>query len=381
MLPTDKSKKTILGRVDYAFSAINQGIRSTTSYNTNSGQEPKIEYIFQKVEVGLGDYFLINESANPNLSNIQDFRYDPSNPLSSYIRLVLTNNEFIRTNNIELNQNLTIDPSKFILKKEGVKQGRLHVFLSRFSTLSNLRISKKQMADVETPLSSYINFNLSDTSLVAYNALNSNTLFFNRGNVKYDIQIGNRNNQNRIIQVSGREDRGLNDFFIRSRFNIKNKADIFLILENSKKSYQSEAFGDRNLDIQIYRIKPEISFRPTANTRINLKYNYQDKKQNILSKDVAFIKEISTEFALRKASKYSFDFTLSYVNINFSGKPNSPIEYDMLEGLKNGKNFLWNLIYTKRLAKNIDLTINYEGRKAGLSPLVNVGRAQIKATF
>jgi len=39
------------------------------------------------------------------------------------------------------------------------------------------------------------------------------------------------------------------------------------------------------------------------------------------------------------------------------------------------------LIYTKRLAKNIDLTINYEGRKTGISPLINVGRAQVKATF
>ncbi|MGB4960066.1 MAG: hypothetical protein WBO36_11370, partial [Saprospiraceae bacterium] len=113
LLPNDKSKKTVLGRVDYLLSAFNGGVRSTTSYNTNSGQEPKIEYVFQKVEVGQGDYFYIGESDNPNLTNILDFRYDPTNPLSRYIRLTLTNNEFIRTNNIEINQNLAIDPSKF----------------------------------------------------------------------------------------------------------------------------------------------------------------------------------------------------------------------------------------------------------------------------
>ena len=72
---------------------LHQGIRSVTSYNTNSGQEPRIEYVFQKVEVGQGDYFLIGDSENPNLSNIQNFRYDPTNPLSRYIRLSLTNNE------------------------------------------------------------------------------------------------------------------------------------------------------------------------------------------------------------------------------------------------------------------------------------------------
>lgn len=58
LLPNDKSKKTILGRIDYSFSVWNEGIRSVTSYNTNSGQEPKIEYIFQKVEVDKAIIFI-----------------------------------------------------------------------------------------------------------------------------------------------------------------------------------------------------------------------------------------------------------------------------------------------------------------------------------
>lgn len=381
LLPNDKSKKTILGRLDYVFSAINQGIRSTTTYNTSSGQEPKIEYVFRKVEVGQGDYFLINETENPNLSNVQDFRYDPTNPLSSYIRLSLTNNEFVRTNNLELNQSLTIDPSKFKQLKEGVKLSKSYKFFSKFSTLSNFRISKKQMANVETPLISYLDFSLRDTSLVAYSALNTNTLFFNKGNVKFDVQLGNRNNQNRIIQVSGREDRGLDEYFIRSRLNLRNNTDLFFHIEKSKKSYQSEVFADRDLDIDIYRLRPEISFRPSQNTRWIGKYSYQQKEQQILTRDKATIHDITSEFTYRKANQYSFDVTISYVNINFSGIANSPIEYDMLEGLKNGKNFLWNLLFTKRIAKNIDLTINYEGRKTGASPTVNVGRAQVKATF
>jgi len=67
--------------------------------------------------------------------------------------------------------------------------------------------------------------------------------------------------------------------------------------------------------------------------------------------------------------------------IKFSGLANSPLEYDMLDGLKNGRNLLWNAVYTRRIAKNMDLTFNYEGRKSGLSPIVHIGRAQVKATF
>ncbi len=381
LLPNDKSKKTILGRLDYAFSVFNQGIKSTTSYNTNSGQEPRIEYVFQKVEVGQGDYIFIGESENPNLSNIQDFRYDPTNPLSGYIRLTLINNEFIRTNNIELNQNLVIEPSRFKKLDEGETMGSWVKFYSKFSTLSNFRITKKQMQNEIASLGSYLDFSLTDTSLVAYSALNTNTIFFNRGNVKYDIQFGNRNNQNRTVQVSGREDRGLNELFFRTRWNIMNKADLFLIFEKGNKTYRSESFGDRNLDLDTYRIRPEVSYRPNQQSRLNFKYQYQKKQQKLLSQDMANQHEFSSEFAFRKASKYSLDILVSVVNIQFSGRANSPIEYDMLEGLKNGKNFLWNFVYTKRIGKNIDLVLNYEGRKTGIAPLVNVGRAQIKATF
>ncbi len=381
LLPNDKSKKTVVGRLDYIMTAINQGIRSTTSYNTSSGQEPRIEYVFQKVETGRGDYFLINETENPNLSNIQDFRYDPSNPLASYIRLTLTNNEFIRTNNAEINQNLVIEPSKFKKPAEGQKFSGFYRFASRFSTLSNIKVSKKNMDSAASPWTSYLDFSLADSSLVVYNAAMANTLFLNRGNVGWDSQLGNRNNQSRIVQVSGLEDRGLNDFFWRTRVSLRNKADLFLTLEKSVKSYASEIIPTRNLDILIYRVKPEINYRPSQNTRLIARYTYQDKKQRILTKDVATVHELATEYTYRKATKFSLDATLSFVKIRFSGLPNSPIEYDMLESLKNGNNYLWNINYTRRIAKNIDLTFAYEGRKTGISPVVNVGRAFMKATF
>ncbi len=381
LLPNDRGQRTLLGKLDYVFSALNQGIKSTTSYNTNSGQEPKIEYIFQRVENGQGDYRYIGDPEIPNLTVIQNFGYDPSNPASNYIRLTLINNEFIRTNNIELNQNLTIDPSKFKKTKEGEKTSKSYKFISKFSTLSTVRISKKQMDDSAAPLISFVDFSLNDTSLVAYTSLNNHTLFFNRGNVKYDIQIGRRDQQNRMVQVSGSEDRGLIEAFFRSRWSLFNRVDAFIIVEQGNKSYGSEVLPDRNFDILIYRFRPELSVRPSQNSRIMVKYSYQDKKQLLLNQETAFLHEFAIESSFRKVNKYSLDGNFSFVNINFSGRSNSPLEFDMLDGLRNGRNYLWNMIFTKRLSKYLDLTINYEGRKTGIVPTTHVGRAQIKATF
>lgn len=381
LLPKEKDKKTILGKIDYIFSLLNQGIRSVTSYNTNSGQEPKIEYVFRKVEPGQGDYVFIGNNDNPNLSNFEDFRYDPTNPSRSYIRLSLPNNEFIRTNNIELNQSLNIDPVKFKKPIEGKPFSSFYKLTSRFATMSNIRISKRQIENSAGSFASFFDFGLKDTSLVSYNSLISNTLFFNRGQVKYDVQLGMRNNQNRTLQISGQEDRGLKEYFFRSRYNLLDKADIFLVLEKSQKTYNSVVFKSRNLDIISTKFNPEINYRPGTNTRIIVRYSYQDRRQQILTMDKAFINNFTSEMSWRKASEFSLDMSLSFVLIQFSGLPNSALEYDMLDGLKNGKNLLWNAVYTKRIAHNIDLTFNYEGRKAGNAPIVHVGRAQLKATF
>ena len=256
LLPNDRNQRTLLGRLDYNFSALNQGIRSTTSYNTYAGQEPRVEYVFQRVERGQGDYIYIGNAENPNLTIIQDFRYDPSNPLSDYIRLTLINNEFIRTNNIELNQNVTFEPVKFLKGNERTPKSKTYPLLSKFSTLSTIRLTKKQMDNTSVPLISFVDFSLNDTSLVAYTSLNNHTLFFNRGNVKYDIQTGRRSQQNRVVQISGSEDRGLSEWFFKSRWSIITRVDLFIIVEQNTKTYSSEILPDHNLDILSWVFQP-----------------------------------------------------------------------------------------------------------------------------
>lgn len=399
LLPNiSKSKRTLIGRLDHNLQAWDGLFLSNTNYLINSGQEPKIEYFYEKVETGQGDYIYIGNSDSVLVNN--NFRYAPDLGTGDYIRLSLINNEFIITNNQSLTQSLRLDPKKFFSarKKKKRNQGARNEelreekdvkrktnwaesVLSRLSTVSTYRIAKKVEDDGTSQESTFLNFSSLDTNLVSYNSLISNTLFINRGNSTIDFQVGNKVIENVFTQISGRESRGLTESFFRSRVRLAKSADLIINLKSGNRDYISIIDPTRNLDINFYSINPELSYRPNSNFRINLQYAYDNRKQQISAGEVANSHDFTLGTTYRQASNANLNFSISYVNVTTDVQPNSPIEFDLLEGLKEGKNFIWNTLFTKRLSNNIDLNISYEGRKTGDASTVHIARAQVKATF
>jgi len=376
LLPNQQSsKKTIIGKLEHNLSAIQGLLISNTSYITNSGQEPKIEYFFEKVEEGQGDYIYVGNQDSILIN--ANFRYAPNLGTGNYIRLSLINNEFITTNNQSLSQSLRLEPKRLLAKKEG----KTAKFISRFSTISTFRIIKKIEENESSTGSSFLNFSSKGDNLVSYNSLISNTLFFNRGNPAYDIQLGNKVSEILFTQISGLEQRNINEYFGRTRIKILKSTDLLLKLKNGTKGYTSTLNPFRNLDIFYYSINPEISYRPTSNLRFNLLYTFDRRVQRIEQMEFARSHDFTLTTTFRQASSSNLNFSLSFVNVRFDGEQNSTIEFDLLEGLKDGKNYIWNTLFTKRLSNSIDLNLSYEGRKTGDAPTVHIARAQIKATF
>ncbi len=373
----EKSKLTLLGNIDHSLTILKKSVVAVTNYLVNSGQEPKLEFVFQKVENLRGDYVYVG-SDTASVKNINDFRYDPSNPLSSYVKFILPNNEFTTTNNISLNHSIRIEPAKYWIG-DTTKQTALQKLIGRFTNATLARLTNKSASSAAA--FNYFNFNTSDSSLVSYSKSIVSTTMFNRGNPRYDLSFVYRDNGSKVNQINGFESRLLLEHEWRARINFITNTDLFLTYTTGVKSFENKLFIDRNFIIDITKYNAEISYRPSTKMRINGKYGRIVNQQTINNKEQTNKNEYTLAFNRRSSNYSSFDLSFSFVDVAYQGSKTSLIQYDILESLQPGSNYLWSINYTRRLSKFIDLTFSYDGRKTGTSPIINVGRVQAKATF
>ena len=152
----------------------------------------------------------------------------------------------------------------------------------------------------------------------------------------------------------------------------------------------SEQFDARNYAIRYWKSVPKLTWLPTRAFRLVAAYTWQDGRNTLPSAETAQQNDWSAELTWNPPGKpnssgfragTSLRARANYVNVNYSGAPNSAVAYAMLDGLQNGKNFLWSLNLDRQLSRSVQLSLNYEGRKTGENRTVHVGRAQVRAVF
>ena len=88
---------------------------------------------------------------------------------------------------------------------------------------------------------------------------------------------------------------------------------------------------------------------------------------------------LESKYNILQNSSVSGKFTLNSIRYDYPAS--TTVSYIMLDGLLPGKNYLWNLSFSKRLMNNLELSFTYDGRKAGTARTVHLGRAGITALF
>jgi hypothetical protein len=151
----------------------------------------------------------------------------------------------------------------------------------------------------------------------------------------------------------------------------------------SSKGNSSQFFTNRNYLIQAVESEQKLVFQPNTAFRISGIYKYTEKKNTATEgpSQQAFLNTYGVELKFNQTEKGSLTGRFDFIQIRYNGSQNTSVSYEMLNGLAKGDNFTWELTYQRNLNSNIQISINYNGRKTTSASVVHLGGAQIRAYF
>ncbi|MEO6071513.1 MAG: hypothetical protein ABIN57_09440 [Chitinophagaceae bacterium] len=380
VLSKQKEDNTILGRAEYVMNEWKGFLTGNVLYEVGAGQEQKRDFAFIEVPAGQGQYTWIDYDSN-GVQTLNEFEISAFQDQAKFVRILIPTNQYTKANYTTLNYSLTFNPKAVLPKTNLSSLGKVASLLN-FQTA--MQKSKKSVAKGDFEFNPFKHL-LQDTSLITLNTSLLNTMSFNRYNSKWGFDVSNLQNTSKALLTYGYESRKVNDWSIKSRWNFSRSFTLDVVAKKGTNALYTATFANRNYELEIKNIEPRFIFTSGTKLRLQTGYQYNHK---VNSKKYGGEESISN--ALNIESKYnvlqssSINTRFTYNNIHFNKNVTNtytPVSYLMLDGLLPGKNFLWSVDFTKKLLNNIELNLQYEGRKPGNSKTINVGRASVRALF
>lgn len=385
-LVTGAPEQSLIGNLDYSFKWFKQFVVANLFYQIGNGQELRRDFSFLEVAPGQGAYTWIDYN-NDGIQQLNEFERAFFSDQARYIKIFIPSNTYVQTFNTQFSQTIQLQPERIIANKT-----RLQQFITKWSTLSAFTIDKKTQSNQPTAYLNPFELNLTDSSLQATNAQMRNSLFWNRNNPKYGIDINNNNSIGRILLSNGFETRTSNEWQIKSRLNLKKSLTVELVATSGMRTLAADYFEQRNFNIQLNEIEPRLNWVLSQRIRLSFAVNMH-KKFNLIERKIDTLLDNQFGEELLLGQRYTFDINynlqkesyvkanLSFAQLDFDGNVQNSAAFEMLQGLLPGVNGLWSIGFFKKLANNMQINITYDGRKSGDAPIVHVGRVQARVTF
>lgn len=380
----EKDDNTILGRAEYLVNEWKGLLTGNVLYEVGAGQEQKRDFAYLEVPAGTGQYAW-NDYNNDGVQQLNEFELAAFPDQAKFIRIFTPTNEFVKADYNTLNYSFTLNP------RAAMNVSELHglpKLISKTNWQSSMQISKKSIAKTDFQFNPF-KYGLRDTALITLSTVLLNTFSFNRFGSSWGFDISNLQNSGKSLLTYGYESRKLNDWILKLRINLSRSITFEV---NTKKELNSLStanpqFENRNYTIHEQLLEPKLTFIRGTSFRFVTGYSYDNKKNDTAfnggQKAISNAFNLETKYNVLRSASVGAKFTLNTINFT-SAHPNdanSTVGYTMLNGLLPGKNYIWNVNFTKTLMNNLELRVEYEGRKAGTSRTVHRGTASLNALF
>ncbi|MEM6516528.1 MAG: hypothetical protein AAF688_10130 [Bacteroidota bacterium] len=370
---TFEDERSINSRLNFNQKLFNNIVIWNTVFETNSGSLPRQDFTYVEVEPGQGTFTWIDYNEN-GIQELDEFEEAQFADEGSFIRVLLPNQVFVQTHQNRLSQTLITNFQQWSTSDNKIKKFFSH-FYNQASYLVDRKTERRGNDFNLNP------FDADDENQLALNNSIRNVLFYNRGKQRYTTSYTYLRNRNRNVLSIGFQESRLSSHQLLFNHLV---AKLWLVnLESSfnKNESENENFVSRNFELDEFRFQPKLSYIFNENARFDVFYQYSSKNNQIGEMEQLLQNNYGLSFTYNNTNKISLTGEFNYFKNEFTGNANTPVAYQILEGLQPGNNFTWSLLAQKKLTKFLDLNLNYFGRKTETSRTIHTGTVQLRAYF
>ena len=367
-----ENQKALNSKIIYNQRFLKNFITLGTSYETSSGNVAQQDFVYVEVEAGQGFYTWIDYNDN-GIQEFDEFEVAEFQDQANFLRVPLPNLQFIATQSAKINQSITLNANQWSTKT-GLKKVLSH-FYNQFFLSSRNELERARNSFNLNP------FNMSKDKQISVNFTIKNSLYFNRGLQNFSATYTYAKAENKQQYSIGSQDTDTN----YQQIDFQHKVGKFWLIDLqgklSENKLETENFNNRNYEIDVIAFQPKISYVLNNDNRFAAFYHMKNKENTLAEFEKLKQQKIGIEYFYTGKSTSQFNANFTTFFNDFSGNPNSPVGYQMLEGLQEGTNYTWTFLWNKKLNSFLNVTLNYKGRKSLNSKTIHTGTINLKAVF
>lgn len=369
-------EENLLSRLEYDIKLLKGGLSSSSFYEIGSGLEERREFVYIEVAAGQGLYTW-NDYNNNGIKELNEFEVAVFRDQANYIRISVPTNDFTRTYSNQFNQVLFLQPERFLNKNTLV--GAL---VSRFANQVAFRVQRKTLREENANRYNPFYTQVSDTALLNTQSSFRNSLFFNRSHPIYGVEYTFQQNTNKNLQTNGLEAQSQKSHQTDLRIVLAKKFQMNIIASTGEREALSAFFENRNYLIEFEKLNPKLSYQPSPQFVAIASYAYtQALTKELTGEEKAFRQQAGLELKINQTNTGSLTLNANAIWIDYNAQSQSPVAYELLEGLLPGVNGTWEAGYQRTLGNNLQLNVLYTGRKSEQNKAIHSGSVQVRAFF
>lgn len=366
-LNTAFNQDFVVGNILYNQQLFKNGMRLQAFYELGNGQEAQREFQYLKVTDGQGVYKWTDYNGD-GVQQLDEFEVAEYADLAQYIRIYTNTVNYVPSNKNKLTLALFVNPAVIFDSQ--------NAFLKRWSF--NISINSQNSYLKENHVLVLNPFEKNDRQILKNQNFLASAQFNPTDQSGWNGTYRFIATDNLINANFSNEERNLASNFLNIGywFNKDFRVDWENTLQNINNA--SQMFQTRDYRLQNFETKPKASYKVTSSIQAELSAALRNKNR---TDGLEKLKTFDITGTLQwERNKTSIRGNFSFINNNFSGESFSIVGNQMLDGLKPGKNQVWNLYLQQAVNSFIILNVNYEGRNSG-DRTIHIGSMQVKASF